>query len=76
MILREVAIVPVICPTRLSKNSFARERGRNFLLFVSQIAEKFLPPVQHKPSEETVFYALERRTNSCSASTCQMCQRE
>jgi hypothetical protein len=59
----------VICPSRLSKNSFARERGRNFLLFVSQIAEKFLPPVQHKPSEETVFYALERRTNSCSASS-------
>jgi hypothetical protein len=42
---RQGSCAEPIRPTRLSKNSFARKRDRNFLLFVGQITEKFLPPV-------------------------------
>jgi hypothetical protein len=42
---RQGSCAEPIRPTRLSKNSFARKRDRNFLLYVGQITEKFLPPV-------------------------------
>src|ERR1700732_3118223 len=52
--------MPVICPTRLGKNSFLCEGGRIFTLFIGRITWKFLPLVRHEPSEEIVFYAFER----------------